>query len=57
MAINPIVYAEKVVSSFLKYQLTAYPFADLRLFEQMRTQLSLQQVRRTLSMTRSVCIS
>ncbi len=47
MAINPIVYAEKVVSSFLKYQLTAYPFADPRLFDQMRTLLSLQQVRRT----------
>ena len=47
MAINPIVYAEKVVSSFLKYQLTAYPFADPRFFDQMRTLLSLQQVRRT----------
>jgi hypothetical protein len=28
MAINPIVYTEKVVRSFLRYQLTAYPFAD-----------------------------
>lgn len=27
MALNPIVYTEKVVRSFLRYQLTAYPFA------------------------------
>ena len=31
MALNPIVYTEKVVRSFLRYQLTAYPFADERL--------------------------
>lgn len=30
MALNPIVYTEKVVRSFLRYQLTAYPFADER---------------------------
>jgi hypothetical protein len=29
MAINPTVYTEKVVRSFLRYQLTAYPFADV----------------------------
>jgi len=28
VALNPIVYTEKVVRSFLRYQLTAYPFAD-----------------------------
>ena len=27
MALNPIVFTEKVVRSFLRYQLTAYPFA------------------------------
>ena len=47
MALNPIVYTEKVVRSFLKYQLTAYPFADERLFDQMRELLNLEQVRRT----------
>lgn len=31
MALNPIVFTEKVVRSFLLYQLTAYPFADERL--------------------------
>ena len=31
MALNPIVFTEKVVRSFLRYQLTAYPFADARL--------------------------
>jgi len=28
MALNPIVFTEKVVRSFLWYQLTAYPFSD-----------------------------
>ena len=28
MALNPIAYTENVVRSFLRYQLTAYPFAD-----------------------------
>ena len=36
MALNPIAYTEKVVRSFLRYQLTAYPFADARLHDQMR---------------------
>ena len=45
MALNPIVYTEKVVRSFLRYQLTAYPFADERLLAQMRTLLSLDQSR------------
>jgi hypothetical protein len=30
MALNPIVFTEKVVRSFLRYQLTAYPFAHRR---------------------------
>jgi ATP-dependent helicase YprA (DUF1998 family)/phage repressor protein C with HTH and peptisase S24 domain len=45
MALNPIVYTEKVVRSFLRYQLTAYPFADERLLAQMRTLLSLDATR------------
>jgi hypothetical protein len=36
MALNPIVYTEHVIRSFLRYQLTAYPFADERLLAQMR---------------------
>ena len=47
MAINPIAYTERVVRSFLKYQLTAYPFADPRLHGQMRSLLNLDEVRRT----------
>lgn len=31
MAINPLAYTEKVVRSFLRYQLTSHPFADERL--------------------------
>ena len=27
MALNPVAYTENVVRSFLRYQLTAYPFA------------------------------
>ena len=47
MALNPIVYTEKVVRSFLRYQLTAYPFADERLHAQMRQLLSLDETRRS----------
>lgn len=45
MALNPIVFTEKVVRSFLRYQLTAYPFADGRLHAQMRQLLSLDETR------------
>ena len=45
MALNPVVYTEKVVRSFLRYQLTAYPFADDRLHQQMRSLLSLDETR------------
>jgi len=47
MAINPIVYTDKVVRSFLKYQLTTYPLADPRLYDQMREQLRLERTRAT----------
>lgn len=47
MALNPIVFTEKVVRSFLRYQLTAYPFADERLHSQMRQLLSLDETRDT----------
>jgi SOS-response transcriptional repressor LexA len=45
MALNPIAYTEKVVRSFLRYQLTSYPFADERLHRQMRELLSLDKTR------------
>jgi len=47
MALNPIVFTEKVVRSFLRYQLTAYPFADERLHAQMRKLLSLDETRQS----------
>lgn len=47
MALNPVAYTENVVKSFLRYQLTAYPFADPRLHGQMRTLLSLDETRRS----------
>ena len=47
MALNPIAYTEKVISSFLRYQLTAHPFADETLYRQMRELLSLEATRRT----------
>jgi len=37
MALNPIVCTEKVIRSFLRYQLTAYPFANERLRAQIRS--------------------
>jgi hypothetical protein len=45
MALNPIVFTEKVVRSFLRYQLTAYAFADGGLHAQMRRLLSLDETR------------
>ena len=47
MALNPLSYTEKVVRSFLRYQLTTYPFADERLNGQMRELLSLDHTRDT----------
>jgi hypothetical protein len=43
MALNPIVFTEKVVRSFLRYQLTAYPFSDEGLHSQMRPLLFMDQ--------------
>ena len=45
MALNPIVFNEDVVRSFLRYQLTSYAFADENLHQQMRTLLSLDETR------------
>ena len=47
MALNPIAYTENVVRSFLRYQLTAYPFTDPGLRKQMRDLLSLDRTRRS----------
>lgn len=40
MALNPIVFTKKIIDSFLKYQLTSYPFEDARLNKQMKELLS-----------------
>lgn len=45
--LNPIVYTERVISDFLSYQLTAYPFADRHLYQQMRRLLNLETTRNT----------
>lgn len=45
--LNPITYSEKLISDFLRYQLTTYPFTDERLHTQMRALLSLEQTRAT----------
>ena len=47
MALDPIVFTEKVVRSFLRYQLMAYQFADERLLAQMRRLLSLDETRQS----------
>ena len=47
MPLNPIAFTDRVVSSFLRYQLTTYPFADARLKKQMRDLLSLEKTRAT----------
>ena len=45
--LNPITYTEDVIEDFLRYQLTAYSFADPSLHRQMRQLLNLDQTRRT----------
>lgn len=45
--LNPITYTENIVSDFLRYQLTTYPFADRNLHEQMRRLLNLEETRAT----------
>ena len=47
MALNPVAYTEKIVGSFLRYQLTAYPFMDEGLRDQMRELLSLDETRKS----------
>ena len=45
--LNPILFTERVVQDFLRYQLTAYPFADKSLYGQLRTLLNLEETRRS----------
>jgi ATP-dependent helicase YprA (DUF1998 family) len=45
--INPSAFTERVLKSYLRYQLTAYPFTDEVLREQMKQLLSLENSRRT----------
>lgn len=43
--LNPILFTERVVQDFLRYQITTYPFADPALDRQLRTLLNLRQTR------------
>jgi len=45
--LNPITYTEQIIADFLKYQLTAYSFADANLHRQMRQLLNLDHTRNT----------
>ena len=45
--LNPIVFTEKVVRDFLRYQLTTYPFAEEGLHAQLRSLLNLTQTRQS----------
>ena len=47
LMLNPITYTEHVISDFLRYQVTTYPFADASLYDQMRALLNLEETRRT----------
>jgi len=47
MPLNPISFTQNVVGDFLRYQLTAYPFADEHLQAQMRQLLSLSEALRS----------
>lgn len=45
--LNPIVFTERVVRDFLRYQITTYPFADPGLHGQLRNLLNLDHSRRS----------
>ena len=45
--LNPITFTEQIIADFLKYQLTAYGFADANLHRQMRQLLNLDDTRDT----------
>lgn len=45
--LNPVVFTERVVRDFLRYQLTTYPFADTDLHAQLRSLLNLTESRRS----------
>jgi len=47
MPLNPITFSEQAVHDFLRYQLTAYPFADEHLQAQMRQLLSVSEALRS----------
>ena len=43
--LNPVVFTERVVRDFLRYQLTTYPFADTDLHAQLRQLLNIAESR------------
>ncbi len=43
--LNPVVFTERVVRDFLRYQLTTYPFADADLHAQLRQLLNISESR------------
>lgn len=43
--LNPVVFTERVVRDFLRYQLTTYPFADADLHAQLRKLLNIAESR------------
>jgi hypothetical protein len=45
--LNPILFTERVVGDFLRYQLTTYPFADPGLHAQLRALLSMGRTRQS----------
>lgn len=47
MALNPLAFSETVIGNFLKYQMTAYPFQEQGLNEQMKNLLRLDHVRQS----------
>lgn len=47
MTLNPVTYTEGVFVDFLRCELTTYPFADGRLYPQMRTSPFLVESRQT----------
>ena len=55
MSLNPLVYTDKVLKDFLRYQLSTYALADADLHNQLRNLLNLDESISTYGLVQIPC--